>query len=492
MPPKRVESSVDALDSLVTIGRSNDSHDLDRRVVREIARMVGGRVLLHRRGGRWLTLRPQSEHTLSGWTVRRLARERSVRSFRVKSRPEFWRPEQRRPGGVLVFPVGTGTACVARQRRFGSRERDAVRTVLRFLAARLAAVRNAEREEAAHAHQPPPPADPQHIATVLASAPKIHDSLLGTSAPWRDVLRQIDRVAGTGASVLLVGETGTGKEGVARALHAASRRNVHEFVAVNCGAVAPGVLGSELFGHVRGAFTGAERPRDGLFVKAHRGTLFLDEVADMPGEMQVALLRVLEDREVRPIGGTQSVPADVRVVAACNRDLADEVAAGRFRADLYHRLDVVRIDLPPLRERRDDIPLLATHFVRKASRHGTIHPDTFPLLLAQPWRGNVRELENVVRAASALVDGGEITPEIVEAVLRQRRAIQLARSGSTLGERAGRLLQGLSTDWLSAAELAGRLGLSVRTVNRDLGALVREGIVLAAGNGRARRYATTT
>ncbi len=207
---------------------------------------------------------------------------------------------------------------------------------------------------------------PLPAVPATAQAEGVRDGLVGRTTVWREVLRQVGRVAETTATVLLVGETGTGKERVARTLHAASGRSAQEFVALNCGSLSSALLASELFGHVRGAFTGADRTHEGLFVRAHRGTLFLDEVADMPADMQVSLLRVLEDRKVRPVGGAHAVPVDVRLVAASGRDLLDEVAIGRFRADLYHRLDVVRIDLPPLRDRRDDIPLLVDHFlVRK-------------------------------------------------------------------------------------------------------------------------------
>ena len=372
--------------------------------------MVGARVLFHRRGGRWLTLRPQDEHTLSSWTIHRLSRIHRLKAFRVRPRPEFWRPEQRRPGGVLVLPIGGGVACLARKTRFGPRSVSAVRTVLRFLEARLAA---------------------QAAPVGKAGAPKarrlrapVSDGLVGETPVWKALLKQVGRVAESTASVVLFGETGTGKEQVARALHAASLRSPQAFVPVNCGAIPPPLLASELFGHLRGAFTGADRAREGLFVRAHRGTLFLDEVADTPPEMQIALLRVLEEREVRPVGSTRAVPVDVRIVAASARDLVDEVAAGRFREDLYHRLNVVRIDLPPLRARRQDIPLLATHLAARSPERAAIHPDALQVLAEQDWPGNVRELDNVIRASAVLAEGGEITPEIVRGVMAQRRLLR--------------------------------------------------------------------
>jgi len=479
----RPDRTIAALDALVSVGRSTVERRFVQRVVREIAAMLGGRVLFVRRQRSWLRLRPQSEHTLSGWTVRRLARMGRIRSFRVRPCPEFWRPDQRRPRAVIVFPVAGGTACIARDRRFHRRERDAVRAVLRFLDARLAAL----ADEAAAGPDSPLPLLPPVPATAQAEG--VRDGLVGRTAVWREVLRQVGRVAETTATVLLVGETGTGKERIARTLHAASGRSAQEFVALNCGSLSSALLASELFGHVRGAFTGADRSHEGLFVRAHRGTLFLDEVADMPADMQVSLLRVLEERKVRPVGGTQAVPVDVRLVAASGRDLLDEVGIGRFRADLYHRLDVVRIDLPPLRDRRDDIPLLATHLVRKLREPSTLHPDAIPVLLQHDWPGNVRELENVLRAAAVLSDGAEITPETVRGIIAQHLQIRAAAAGRVAEPRVEALLAALGTDWSSAPELSVRLGVSARTVNRLLTPLVERGWIRALGEARARRYA---
>ena len=358
-----------------------------------------------------------------------------------------------------------------------------MRTVLRFLDARRSAASAPAAPLVARAGTPPPRPLPLPIG----------DGLVGRSAPWRDVLRQIRRFAGSSASVLLLGETGTGKEQVARALHAVSMRSPHAFVAINCGAITPELMASELFGHIRGAFTGADRSHEGLFVRAHRGTLFLDEVADMPAEMQVALLRVLEERCVRPVGSTRQIPVDVRIVTASARDLADEVARGRFREDLFHRLNVVRIDLPPLRARRDDIPLLAHHLAARTPERASVHPDVLPLLLAHDWPGNVRELDNVLRAAAVLTEGGEITPEIVRGVMAQRRAIrrQVAAGSGVGAPRSARedsILPLLGDGWVSAADIASRLGVSVRTVNRDLSTLVARGLVDSVGSASARRY----
>jgi DNA-binding NtrC family response regulator len=477
--PTRPSRTISALDALITIGRSEADQRFGVRVARELAGMLGARVLFVRSRRRWLRLRPQAEHTLSTWTVLRLARKKRIAAFRIRPRPEFWRPEQRRPGGVLVFPLGDGVACLARRRPFRRRELAALRTVLRFLEARLA------QERGLPADRRPPM--PRRVPPLPSQ-----EGLVGRSPAWREVLRQVGVVADSDCSVLLHGETGTGKEKIARALHAASLRSRFEFVALNCGAISSSLLASELFGHIRGAFTGADRTREGLFVRAHRGTLFLDEVADMPPEMQVALLRVLEDREVRPVGSVRTVAVDVRIVSASARDLAAEVSAGRFREDLYHRLDVVRIDLPPLRRRRDDIPLLVHHLLERTPERARLHPDALSLLLAYDWPGNVRELDNVLRAAAVLSEGAEITPALVRGVMEQRRSFRRgptpSPSAPSLPRRQSRLLSELTAGPCSAGELAGALGVSVRTVNRDLESLARLGLVSASGEARARVY----
>ncbi len=512
----RPDRAISALDALVTLGRSSSSKKFERRVARELASMIGGWVLLHRSGKRWLSLRPQSEHTLSTWSMLRLAKLREFRSISVKARPEFWRPEQRRPGGLLAVPLGDGVVCLAKRSRITAREIDAVRTVMRFLEARIAGL----DAKAAGAPSPGPlpvQGSPFALAPAAAGAGPTKRSpiaafisrrtparlpgegLVGESVVWRDVLSQVARVAESTVSVLFVGETGTGKEMVARALHTASLRHRGPFIAVNCGALTTSLFGSELFGHVRGAFTGADRARDGLFVQAHRGTLFLDEVADMPSEIQIALLRVLEEKSVRPLGSPDSRLVDVRVVAACSRDLDAEVAAGRFREDLYHRLCVVRIDLPPLRDRREDIPLVASHLAARTPEQATLHPEAITALLAHDWPGNVRELDNVIRASAVFAEGGEIGPEIVRAVVAQRRdrrktaeaalpSTSTAADESPAGPRLEALVRESAREWLSAGELASRLGVSSRTVNRDLASLLATGRIRAVGEARARRY----
>jgi DNA-binding NtrC family response regulator len=237
--------------------------------------------------------------------------------------------------------------------------------------------------------------------------------LIAESRAMEPVLRILERVAGADANVLITGEHGTGKEVAARWLHAASRRAEAPFVAVNAGGVSEGVFESELFGHVRGAFTDARADRVGSFELADGGTLFLDEIGNMPTGQQARLLRVLQTGEFTPVGSSKLRRADVRVVSATNVDLAAEIAAGRFREDLLYRLNTVEVRLPPLRERREDIPRLAMHFLsRQASRYGKrtaeLAPEAMEALLHHGWPGNVRELEHVVERAVLLAAGERV------------------------------------------------------------------------------------
>ena len=231
--------------------------------------------------------------------------------------------------------------------------------------------------------------------------------MVGRAASMRDVYRVVARIAPTTSTVLIEGETGTGKELVSRAIHAASRRSPRPFVTVDCSALTETLLESELFGHVKGAFTGALVHKRGFFEAAGGGTCFLDEIGELSACMQAKLLRVLQEREVRRVGGTDSVKVDVRVIAATNKDLAALVAEGKFREDLFYRLSVVTIVLPPLRERREDIPVLAQHFLdayrsQNDDVPGAIAPDAMDMLVAYDWPGNVRELQHAVERAAAL------------------------------------------------------------------------------------------
>ncbi len=274
------------------------------------------------------------------------------------------------------------------------------------------------------------------------------DALVGKSAAMRELYTLIDRAAQVDITVLVTGETGTGKELVARAIHRRSTRREQRFVAVNCGALPPELVESELFGHAKGAFTGAVSAKDGLFHEANHGTLFLDEIGDLPLTVQVKLNRALQEREIRRVGENAPSKIDVRVIAATHRDLKAEVQTGRFREDLFYRLNVFTLRLPPLRERKEDIPLLAAHFLKRyAKAHqrpaDRFEPDALRTLSGYSWPGNVRELENAVERAVAVstgpqvavdalpaevkgVQGGQLPPELL-VKMPYRDAVELAR-----------------------------------------------------------------
>jgi two-component system, NtrC family, response regulator HydG len=242
--------------------------------------------------------------------------------------------------------------------------------------------------------------------------------IIGDSPAMRAVYRLSRLVAPSPASVLLVGETGTGKELVARAIHRLSHRADGPYVRVNCGALSESLLESELFGHVKGAFTGAIDNKTGRFEAAHGGTIFLDEISSMSPKLQVKLLRVLQEREFERVGESRTINVDTRVIAATNQFLEDEIEAGHFREDLYYRLNVVPIHLPPLRERREDIPALARFFLARYSEENRRDPPDLPVdvlkvLLGRAWPGNVRELENCIERAVVLANGQPLTPDLL-------------------------------------------------------------------------------
>jgi len=248
-------------------------------------------------------------------------------------------------------------------------------------------------------------------------------ALVGHSPAIIEVMKTLARAAPTQATVLLLGETGTGKELVARTIHGYSERSGRRFVAVNCSALAEGLLESELFGHLRGAFTGAAGARPGLFREADRGTLFLDEIGDISPALQARLLRALQEHEIVPVGSETPVKVDVRIIAATHRDINALVRTGRFREDLYYRLNVVTIQLPPLRDRKQDIPLLMDHFLRElADRHGrgpvAVDADAQHRFLSYDWPGNIRELQNVLERALVLAEQDVIGPEHLPAEVR--------------------------------------------------------------------------
>ncbi len=240
------------------------------------------------------------------------------------------------------------------------------------------------------------------------------EEIVGVSAPLRTVLSHVAKVASTESTVLITGETGTGKELVARAIHKGSRRASHGFVSVNCAAIPPSLIASELFGHETGAFTGATQRRIGRFEVAEGGTIFLDEVGELPPETQLALLRVLQQREFERVGGVVPIRADVRVLAATNRDLEAAIRTGEFREDLYYRLNVFPIEMPSLRERRDDIPLLVQYFVDRYSRNAgkgikRVSKKSVEVLQPYSWPGNIRELQNVIERSIILSDAETLT-----------------------------------------------------------------------------------
>lgn len=253
--------------------------------------------------------------------------------------------------------------------------------------------------------------------------------IIGKSPLMRRVFSLIERVAATNSNVLILGESGTGKELVAKAIHYNSARKKQPFVAVNCSALPEGLLESELFGHMRGAFTGAHATKQGLFQEASRGTLFLDEIADMPLGLQAKLLRALQEKMIRPVGGNREVAVQTRIVAATNADLRQRVREGTFREDLFYRLSVIPVRLPPLRERIEDLPLLVSHFMDRVSRDMKagargIAPEAMRALMRYPWEGNVRELENVIERACVLSRNQTINVEDVADELRTQPSVE--------------------------------------------------------------------
>ena len=294
------------------------------------------------------------------------------------------------------------------------------------------------------------------------------EDLVGRSAALRAVLNQVEIVAPTESTILILGETGTGKELIARAIHNLSERRERALVKVNCSAIPTGLLESELFGHEKGAFTGAIAQRIGRFELAHRGTIFLDEVGDIPLELQPKLLRILQEQEFERLGSTRTIRVDVRVVAATNADLAHKVADKQFRDDLYYRLNVFPVTIPPLRERREDIPLLVRHFVQKYARRIKKPIDTIPTkamaaLTEYHWPGNIRELEHFIERAVILSGGSELQLPLSELAPRRKFPAALSAENSITLEEAqrGHIVRTLKdTNWVIGghAGAAARLG----------------------------------
>jgi transcriptional regulator with GAF, ATPase, and Fis domain len=253
----------------------------------------------------------------------------------------------------------------------------------------------------------------QDVVEIELSKKDSFDQVIGTSAAMREIFATLEKVSPSDLTCMITGETGTGKELIARAIHNGSKRKDKPFVVLDCGSIPRDLIESTLFGHEKGSFTGAVGQHRGCFEQANGGTIFLDEIGELDIGLQPKLLRVLEQREIKRVGGDRTIKVDVRVLAATNRDLRAEVNQGNFREDLYFRLSVVHVELPPLRERPEDIPLIAQHFLREvASRRGmslSFGQDSLQAMMAQPWAGNVRELRNVVERAAALTDGPVIT-----------------------------------------------------------------------------------
>jgi len=328
----------------------------------------------------------------------------------------------------------------------------------------------------------------------MSTLPYANDSgppiaaLIGSSVAMEDVYRTIRRVARSSASVLLLGETGTGKELVATAIHRLSLRHGGPFVRVNCGALSENLLESELFGHVRGSFTGAVNNRTGRFEAAHGGTIFLDEINSTSSHLQVKLLRVLQEREFERVGDTDTIRVDTRVIAASNRDLMDEVAEDRFREDLYWRLNVVPISIPPLRQRKEDVPELVAHFLNaynEANDRYVLHiqPEALVALQDYDWPGNVRELQNYIERAVVMADGDELTVDhLPEAML----------GGGTTNRR----LQGADLESLTYAVVERGLGdsdnsednLHAKIVNRVERELIAQ-VMLSCNNVQTKAAA---
>ncbi|HVY22304.1 MAG TPA: sigma 54-interacting transcriptional regulator [Steroidobacteraceae bacterium] len=276
------------------------------------------------------------------------------------------------------------------------------------------------------------PVDKQELLDQVQKALKV-SGFADSTEDWRadiitrssvmeEKLSQVHMVAGTDARVMIVGESGTGKELLARAIHKASARRSRPFVAINCGSTAESVLDSELFGHVKGAFPEAMRDEQGAFAAADGGTLLIEEVGELPMRLQVKLLRVLQDAQIRPLGSNDAIPVNVRLISTSHRDLKQLIASGQFREDLYYRLNVVHIDIPSLNRRREDIPLLVAHFLDKIARESGLQrhiyaPEAVELLVGADWPGNVRQLENVVRQNVALATSPIISVELVQAAL---------------------------------------------------------------------------
>ncbi len=309
------------------------------------------------------------------------------------------------------------------------------------------------------------------------------DNIIGKSGPMRSLIDMMAMIAPSEATVLITGESGTGKELIAKSIHHNSQRRDRPLVVVNCAALTETLLESELFGHEKGAFTGADRRREGRFMQADRGTIFLDEIAETSAAMQAKLLRVIQEREVQRVGGEATLKVDVRILAATNRTLDEEVKAGNFREDLFYRLNVVTLDIPPLRERQEDIPLLAQHFLEKFAEKNHrqvkgVTPLAMDMLLRYPWPGNVRELENTIERAVILLPGEHITEKELPSNIREAFSVDGGLSPPPVSAPAANrplgeiereaILATLEDSGGNKSETARRLGINRKTLHKKL------------------------
>jgi nitrogen regulation protein NR(I) len=321
---------------------------------------------------------------------------------------------------------------------------------------------------------------------TLPNAPvESRTALVGTSRAMQDVCKEIGRVAAKPVTILIRGETGTGKELIARAIYHHSPRAKAPFIAINCAAIPENLLESELFGHERGAFTGAEQRRIGRFEQANKGTLFLDEIGDLPANTQVKLLRVLQQQIFQRIGGSEAISVDVRVIAATHRNLEAMIREGKFREDLFHRINVVCLQLPPLRERREDIPVLSQHFLRKYSgdfgiQSPTISAEALAVLQTDSWPGNVRELENMIRRLLLAARGFSINADAVRQTLASRNAVATP---------TGHSFTALAADLLVRAQKGALNDAHARMLGEAEREILTQAITLAEGNqAKAARW----
>jgi two-component system response regulator FlrC len=345
----------------------------------------------------------------------------------------------------------------------------------------------------------PLPPDPELIAAILEAATEEASAIIHGPGPMDKVISLAEQIAPSDASVLIVGESGTGKELIARQIHQKSKRANERFVSVNCAAIPENLLESELFGHEKGAFTGAVARRIGKFEEASGGTLLLDEISEMDPHLQAKLLRAIQEREIDRVGGNQPVKVDIRVIATTNRDLAEEVRAGRFREDLLFRLNVFTLNLPPLRERRDDINLLAEHFGAKFAELNALpvrplEPAALNALRAHHWRGNVRELENTMHRAVLLAEGDTIGADAI--MISDALGSSSDEAGTAPGDASamvGRTVADVERDLIlntlehclgNRTHAANILGISIRTLRNKLKLYSDQGIqVPAPGEG---------